>query len=73
MKKIKRKEDLVELVRKILAAEGSEEEQDEMLNTLERNVPDPNVSDLIYYPPEGKQLTAEEIVERALRYKPIQL
>jgi len=73
MEKITKINDLIQLVRKIIAAEGSEEEIDNMLDILERSVPDPYVSDLIFYPPEGKDLSPEEIVERALSYKPIQL
>ena len=64
--------ELVELVRKIQAAEGSEEEIDRMIASLEASVPHPHVTDLIFYP-EGPDLTAEEVVERALAYKPIQL
>ena len=60
------------MVAKLLASEGSEEEQDAMLAALRASVPDPNVSDLIYYPPDGLQLTPDEIVERALSYRPIQ-
>ena len=63
------REQLVDLVRRIQHAEGSEEERNDMLNTLIDNVPDPNVSDLIYY----EDLTPEEVVDRALRYKPILL
>jgi hypothetical protein len=65
--------ELVELVRKICAAEGTEEEQEDMLTLLQSSVPHPEVSDLIYFPPEGDELTPEEIVDRALAYKPIQL
>ena len=39
------------------------------MDILKQNVPDPDVSDLIYW----NDLTPEEIVDRALRYKPIQL
>lgn len=67
------KEELVDLVRRIVAAEGTEEEQDDMMDLLEANVADPEVSDLIYYPPSGVALTPEQIVERALAYRPIQL
>ncbi len=42
-----------------------------MLNQLERSVPDPNVSDLIYY--SDPELTPEQVVEAALRYKPFAL
>jgi hypothetical protein len=63
--------ELIELVRRICEAEGMEEEQDEMMELLEANVPHPEVSDLIFYPPSGVELSPEEIVDRALAYKPI--
>ena len=64
------KDELIDLVRKIKAgAFITEEAEDEAVELLERNVPDPNVSNLIYW----DDLTAEEVVERALSYKPIQL
>ncbi len=72
MMKIKDREELVQLVQSIMDAVGTEEEQEEMLSILEASVPDPNVSNLIYYPPDSNELTAEEVVDRALSYKPIQ-
>ena len=65
------KKELVELVRKIAESEGTEEEIDQFIDVLEQNVPHPEVSDLIFYPEE--EMTYEEIVEKALSYKPIQL
>lgn len=73
MKKVTDRTDLITLVQRIIDAEGTEEEQDEMLLLLKASVPDPKVSDLIYYPHAGQDLSAEEIVDRALAYKPIQL
>ena len=67
------REQLILLVQKILQAEGSEEEQDRMLVELKENVPHPEVSDLIYFPPDGRDLGPEEIVDMALSYRPIQL
>jgi len=67
------KVELVDLVRRICAAEGTEEQQEEMMNLLRANVPHPEVSDLIYYPPGDVELSPEEIVELALAYKPIRL
>lgn len=56
------KEELVILVERILKADGSEEELDNMIDTVEQNVPHSNVSDLIFWNEEG--LSAEEIVNR---------
>lgn len=65
------KEELIELVKKIINSEGSEEEINNWIDILEQNVPDPEISDLIFYP--EKEMTPEEIIEKALSYKPIQL
>lgn len=62
------KEDLIKIVEKILNAEGSEEELDNLIDILEKNVPHPNVNDLIFWNEE--ELSATEIVEEALKYKP---
>ena len=69
--KVLNKEELIELVRKIMNVEGSEEEIDNMIELLKSNVPHPDVSDLIYW--NENELTAEQVVKQALSYKPIQL
>ncbi|MGC4068451.1 MAG: bacteriocin immunity protein [Polyangiaceae bacterium] len=63
------RDELVGIVRRIMTAHGSEEQLDELLATLESNVPHPAVSDLIFYPPDGHDLTADEIVDQALQYR----
>lgn len=63
------RDELTSIVRKIANAEGTEAEQDRLLDLLMQNVPDPNVADYIFY----DELSPEEIVDRALAYKPIQL
>ena len=63
--------ELIELVEKIMKSNGAEEEIDNMIEELERNVPHPEVSDLIFWNEE--ELTPEQIVDIALAYKPIQL
>ncbi|HDR3651183.1 bacteriocin immunity protein [Bacillus sp. SM-B1] len=70
LKKLTR-EELINLVSKIVECEGTEEEIDEMIEVVERNVPHPEVSDLIYW--NDEDLTPEQIVDIALAYKPIQL
>jgi len=62
------KEELIELVEKIKKCEGTEEEIDDMIELLEKNVPHPEVSDLIFW---GEEKTPQEIIELALSYKPI--
>lgn len=66
------REELIRLVERIMAAEGaSEEEDDQMLRLLERNVAHPRVSDLIFY--SDPPLSAERVVDAALAYKPFAL
>ena len=65
------REELINLVNRIVGCEGSEEEIDEMIEVVKRNVPHPEISDLIYWNEE--ELTPEQIVDKALEYKPIQL
>ena len=63
---ISRKE-LIELVSKIMNCEGSESEIDKMTELLNKNVLDPEVINYIYY----EENTPEEVVDKALAYKPI--
>ena len=65
------REELINLVNKIVECEGSEEEIDEMIDMVKKNVPYPDISDLIYWNEE--ELTPEQIVDNALEYKPMQL
>ena len=65
------REELINLVNKIVECEGAEEEIDEMIEIVKWNVPHPEISDLIYWNEE--ELTPEQIVDKALNYKPIQL
>ena len=71
IKRVNRAE-LVTIVQKLMVAEGTEEEQNEWLQIFADNVPYPQASDLIYWPDKDDQ-SAEEIVDEALTYKPIQL
>jgi hypothetical protein len=63
------REDLIELVKKIATSQGTEDELDNMIELLKTNVPDPRVSNYIFY----DELSPEQIVDKALSYKPIQL
>ncbi|MFJ4710473.1 bacteriocin immunity protein [Streptomyces anulatus] len=68
------RDQLVELVRKIMADHGTEEEVDRLVELLEASVPHPRVLNLIYHPDmEGftDGLTAEEVVDTALSYTPL--
>jgi hypothetical protein len=64
------RDELIKLVREITNVQGKTEEQiNGLIDILVKNVPHPAVTDLIYW----DNLTAEEIVDKALSYKPIQL
>lgn len=65
--------ELVELVRRVMEAEGTEHEIDFWLDMLALNIPDPEVSDLIYWPGEyfgdgdnSRELTPDQVVDIAL-------
>jgi hypothetical protein len=63
------REELVEAVRRIMEVDGDAGELDELLDVVQANVPHPAVEDLIYWPPDEKDLTPEEVVEQALAYR----
>ncbi|WP_310723348.1 bacteriocin immunity protein [Streptomyces sp. N2A] len=65
----------VALVQRIMDADyASEEEADSRLDMLDRALTCPTgyVSDLIFWPPE-RELSADEVVDQALAYRPIAL
>ncbi|MFD1434309.1 bacteriocin immunity protein [Kroppenstedtia eburnea] len=62
------REELVQLVKKILDPDSySEEELEEMVYLFNKSVPNPAGSDLIFW--DHRDLTAEEVVDEALNYK----
>ncbi len=64
------KQELIGLVEEIINVRGkTEKDINILIEILEKNVPHPEVTDLIYY----DDLTPEEVVDKALSYKPIQL
>ncbi|MER7585032.1 hypothetical protein [Kitasatospora sp. NPDC097691] len=65
------RDELVEVVRRLSAAFP---ESDYYLRLLSANVSHPRVSDLLFHPPaELQEASAEQIVEEALKYRPISL
>ncbi|GAA3085119.1 hypothetical protein GCM10020000_84540 [Streptomyces olivoverticillatus] len=65
----------VALVQRIMHADfTAEEEADGWLDMLDRALGCPSgyVSDLIFWPPDG-ELSADEVVDQALAYRPIVL
>jgi hypothetical protein len=61
------REELIRLVHHIMTTSGCVVDVDALLGKLESNVPHPNVSELIFNPPSGKAMTAEQIVDEALK------
>lgn len=62
---------LVEQVRKLMNAEGTEAELDDMLTELQQQLPYAEISNLIFW--DDRDLTPEQIVEEALTARPNQL
>ncbi|WP_246058358.1 hypothetical protein [Paenibacillus illinoisensis] len=62
---------LVEQVRKLMNAEGTEAELDDMLTELQQLLPYAEISNLIFW--DDRDLTPEQIVEEAIAARPIQL
>jgi hypothetical protein len=65
-----RNDELVELARRVMECTGAEHEIDFWLKMLEVNLPDPKVSDLIFWPGEyfgdgnnSRELTPEQVVD----------
>ncbi|MCY8540106.1 bacteriocin immunity protein [Bacillus haynesii] len=61
------KEELISLVKKIMDPELDDDIVSEYIDLLEKNVPHPAPSDLIFWSDED--YSAEQIVEIALNYK----
>lgn len=67
----KSREELIEMVQKLIDATLPEEDLDSFLEEVERNVPHRRTMNLIYH--TNPQLTAEEVVDKALSYRPVEL
>lgn len=65
---------MIDLVARLQRGEGEEDEATEWILQLERATSNPHISDLIFYPDEADEdLTAEQIVDKALSYRPFEL
>ncbi|WP_433562860.1 hypothetical protein ACQP1O_36350 [Nocardia sp. CA-151230] len=67
------REQLIELVARIQNVEGSGEQLDEWLAQLQDSVADPHISDHIFWDFSDPPSPPEQIVDRALAYRPIVL
>ena len=63
--------EMIKAVRRLLVADGTEEELHQFLDQLDAAAPCSNFSDLIYYPDQSR--TPEQIVDVALAAQPILL
>ena len=61
------KKELIDLIEQIKKFEGTEEEEEVLLERLQNMVLDPEVSDYIYW----TDMSSEEIADKVLAYKPI--
>jgi hypothetical protein len=76
------REELINLGRKIINCEGTEEEIDKLCELFSKNVPHPKGASLFFYPENYNARkddiskynpTVDEVVDKALNYKPLQL
>ncbi|WP_282056834.1 bacteriocin immunity protein [Maribacter luteus] len=76
------REELIELEKRIVNCQGTEDEIDEMIQVFNKNVSHPKGASLFYSPENYNARrdkisdynpTVEEVVDKALSYKPIQL
>jgi hypothetical protein len=74
--------ELIELGKNIINCEGTEQEISIMIDTFNQNVPHPKGAGLFYYPENYNARkddlsqynpSVEEVVDKVLGYKPIQL
>jgi len=63
--------EMVDLIAKLQAGEGDDEEVSEWLDRLSFSLGNPHVSNLIFHSKE--RLTPQQIIERAQQYKPFQM
>lgn len=76
------RKDLIELGKRIIKADGTENELDELYELFNKSVPYPNGANLFYYPEKYNarrdnlnqyKPTVESVVDKCLNYKAIQL
>lgn len=63
------KEEMLKIVEKLSNGEGDDIESSEWIEALERNTGCLDISDYIFW--NNEDLTPEQILEKALSYKPI--
>ena len=63
------KQELIKMVQRVMDCEEDEDTIDQLLEILDDNLPHPSISDLIYWPPNEEELSAEEIIDIARSYQ----
>jgi hypothetical protein len=58
--------ELIRIVQRIMDDDGTSREIDELVGKLQQSVPDPNVTNYIFW--SDTPMTAEEVVDKALTY-----
>lgn len=67
----KTRDELLQMVQQLIDATLPGDKEDALVEELKNCVPHPRVTDLVYY--SDPELTAEEVVDQALAYRPIEL
>ena len=76
------REELIEIGRRIVEGDGTEQEIDDLMEVFNKNVPHPDGSNLFFYPESyiarrdnisDYNPAVDEVVDKCLSYKPIQL
>lgn len=63
------KQELTELVQRVIDCEDDEDTIDQLIEILDEHLPYPSICDLIYWPPNEEELSADAIIDIALSYK----
>ena len=63
------KQELTRMVQRVIDCEDDEDTIDQLLEILDDNLPHPSIYDLIYWPPNEEELSAEEIIDIACAYQ----
>lgn len=67
------KQELVAILERLIRAEGSEADMDELVHRLNNDYKMADASKYLSHPPDGVTRTAEEIADIILNYEPVTL
>lgn len=65
--KLLSRQEMIDLINKVMECEGTEEEQEDLVQKLDEGVLDPEIITYVFW----TDMTPEEIADKALAYKPI--